>query len=404
MLQQIKQQIKRLLERSGWQLSIRRVRAIRRRVISLRADGEARGNVLLSLRLQGVLDKGQGMDHTLVWEVHQIAQTWSALGYNVDIIDWKNSSFLPNKDYKFFVDIDTNIKRLAPHLNSDCVKIIHIIFAHFLYHNTATYERHLALQQRRHVTLKPSRVNPDILAIEIADCATYVGNAFTASTFAFAKKPMYRVPLSVQATYPWPEGKDFEVCRNSYLWIGGRGLVHKGLDLVLEAFTDMPEFQLTICGDIHYEKDKDFAKFYHRELYELPNIRTVGWVDVASEAFVDLTRHCVGIVYASCSEGQSGSVLNGVHAGLIPVVTNMSGVDIRDDYGLLIEDLSVRSVQEAARRLSSLPATELERMARTAWEFARANHTREAFARNYREAAEQIIANHATPATTRTNQ
>lgn len=402
MLQQIKQQIKRLLERSGWQFSIRRIRAIRRRVISLRTDGEARGNVLLSLKLGGVLGKGQGIGHTLVWEIHQIAQTWSALGYNVDIIDWKNSSFLPNKDYKFFVDIDTNMNRLAPHLNSDCVKIIHIIFAHFLYNNTATYERHLALQQRRHVTLKPNRVNPDVPAIEIADYATYVGNAFTASTFAFAKKPMYRVPLSVQATYPWPEGKDFEVCRNNYLWIGGRGLVHKGLDLVLEAFTDMPEFQLTVCGNI--EQEKDFEKLYHRELYELPNIRAVGWVDVTSEAFIELTRHCVGIVYASSSEAQSGSVLNGVHAGLIPVISYMSGVDIRDEYGALIEDLSVQSVQDAVRRLSSLSTAKLEQMARTAWEFARANHTREAFARSYREAAEQIIANHVKPETIETNQ
>ena len=44
--------------------------------------------------------------------------------------------------------------------------------------------------------------------------------------------------------HPSPEGKDFEVCRPHFMWLGSRGFVHKGLDVVLEAFSEMPELAL----------------------------------------------------------------------------------------------------------------------------------------------------------------
>ena len=36
-------------------------------------------------------------------------------------------------------------------------------------------------------------------------------------------------------------------------------MVHKGLDLVLEAFVAMPEYHLTVCGKVSSEKDFEDA-------------------------------------------------------------------------------------------------------------------------------------------------
>ena len=60
-------------------------------------------------------------------------------------------------------------------------------------------------------------------------------------------------------------------------------MVHKGLDLVLEAFAATPELQLTVCGPV--DRERNFNDFYRRELYRTPNIRTVGWIDVAGREF-----------------------------------------------------------------------------------------------------------------------
>ena len=78
-----------------------------------------------------------------------------------------------------------------------------------------------------------------------------------------------------QLFYPWPEAKDFEACRTRFLWLGSRGMVFKGLDLVLDAFVQMPEYHLTVCGPV--AKEKDFEQVYYQELYHTSNIHTYGW-------------------------------------------------------------------------------------------------------------------------------
>jgi glycosyltransferase involved in cell wall biosynthesis len=283
------------------------------------------------------------------------------------------------------------MERLAPLLPKECLKILHIDTAHILFHNAAESERLLALQRRRGVTLRNRRFEPPSLAIEHADCATLYGNQFTQDTFAYARKRMYRVPYSIPFLYPWPEGKDFDVCRKRFMWLGNAGLVHKGLDLVLEAFAGMPEFHLTVCGPVSHEDD--FERAYSRELYSLPNIKTAGWVDITSPQFVGIMETCVGLVYPSCSEGCSGSALAAIAGGLIPILSYESSLDVHD-FGTILPSSSVKDIRKAVTALASLPAAELQIMARKGWEYARKNHSRDCFAREWRRALGAIFEEH----------
>jgi glycosyltransferase involved in cell wall biosynthesis len=374
--------------------SFRRVSAIQRetQVVSLRPDILPRGNVLLSYILNPfLLRPGQAVanTHSNHWESLLMAKTFLDMGYAVDVISHQNRSFVPEKAYSFVIDSRWNLQRLAPLLNSDCLKVMHIDVCHILFQNAAEASRLLALQQRRGVTLRPRAFEQPNLAIEYADCATILGNEFTINTFRYANKPLYPVPIVPSACYPWPEGKDFEACRKRFLWFGSDRLVRKGLDLVLEAFAGMPDYHLTICGPIG--RDEDFERAYQKELYEKPNIETVGWVDIDGPGFKDLCRRCIGMIYASCAEGQCGGVVTCMHAGLIPVISYESGVDVHD-FGMILPDCSIQEIQNAVRRVSNFPAKQLEQMARGAWEYARANHSRENFAQKYRKVVEQILA------------
>jgi glycosyltransferase involved in cell wall biosynthesis len=246
----------------------------------------------------------------------------------------------------------------------------------------------LAIQHKKGVTLSPVKIVQPNWAIEHADCATILGNEFTISTYSYANKPMYRIPISAPVVYPWPEEKDFEDCRKRFIWFGGSDLAHKGLDLVLDAFAEMPEYDLAVCGPIQGEKE--FERAYYQELYHTPNIHTIGWVDVSSPDFMKIMHNCIGLVYPSCSEGQCGSVITCLHAGLVPIVSYESGVDVHD-FGVVLRDCSIEEIRNAIRRISDLPAQELRQMARKAWEFARANHTRETFANEYRKAISAIL-------------
>jgi glycosyltransferase involved in cell wall biosynthesis len=388
----MRQSLKEIIEEFTMKLGIEITR-VDRRFVSLKPVGECRGNVLLSYIIDPFLLKsGESMPHhhTFYWESWQMGRTFLTLGYSVDVISWANKTFIPQKDYALFIDLRRNLERIGPQLNKDCIKIMHIDIAHTLFNSYAELRRLLALQQRRGITLQPRRLERPNLAIEHADCATVLGNEFTISTFKYANKPLYPVPLASAVTYPWSEGKDFKACRKHFLWFGSFGLVHKGLDLVLEAFAELPEYQLTVCGPI--SKEEDFVKVYYKELYETPNIHTIGWVDNQSSEFEAIRKNCVGIIYASCGEGQSGSVVTCLHAGLIPIISYECGVNVHD-FGVILKDCSSEEIKRSVQMVSNLSAEELERMARNAWEYARANHTREKFVKAYQEVIEKITNN-----------
>ena len=157
---------------------------------------------------------------------------------------------------------------------------MHATGKHWRFQNRAEHLRLSALEARRGVRLQPRRIAPPGHGVELADCLTVLGDRMTIDTFAYSGKPCFRIPLSTTAEFPWNAAKDFATCRRRFVWFGSSGMVHKGLDLVLEAFAATPELQLTVCGPVDCERD--FNDFYRRELYRTPNIRTVGWIDVAA--------------------------------------------------------------------------------------------------------------------------
>jgi glycosyltransferase involved in cell wall biosynthesis len=379
------------LRKCGLEINRYRAKDLRGRLVSLAPASSPKGNVLLSYRLQQfLLKKGQAppKDHVTAWESRQIADIFLDMGYSVDVIYYEDSEFLPTKPYAFVVDVLSNIERLAPRLNSDCVKIFHVLWAHWLFNNAAEYRRLSDLRQRRGFVLKPRRQLQPNTAIDVADYATVIGNHFTLGTYKHAGKPLFPIPNSVLALYPWPEQKNFETSRKRFLWLGGAGAVHKGLDLVLEAFAAMPDCHLTVCGNIGAEED--FRQAFCRELYRTPNIQAVDFLDVASPEFTEIARNTCGLVYPSCSEGQAASVLTCMHSGVIPIVSRESGVDV-GGFGINLEKCSIEEIKTSVQTLSALPASELHQRARAAWEYARASHTREKFTEAYKNSLSEIM-------------
>lgn len=389
----IKRLLKKGLEKLGLEIKILKINNTNAytRVISLTPESMPRGNVLLAYIIDPFLLKAGELisnAHSHYWESWQMARTFLDMGYCVDIISYQNREFIPVKHYSIFVAARTSFDRLSALLNEDCLKIVHQDTAHWIFNNHAAYKRLLDVQRRRHVTLGGIRGVKANWAMENAHCATILGNRFTIDTYRYAGKQLYRVPISSPLVYPWAEGKDFDSCRKNFLWFGSDGFVHKGLDLVLEAFVRMPDLHLTICGPI--DKDKEFKAAYFTELYETPNIHTYGWIDVESDDFLRIARECVAMIYPSCSEGGGGCVITCMHAGLIPIVSYESSVDI-EDFGVLLRESTIEEIEREIMRVSQMPAAQCREMSRRAWEYARQYHTRETFASSYRKAIEIIL-------------
>ncbi|WP_319405989.1 glycosyltransferase [uncultured Desulfosarcina sp.] len=362
----------------------------RKKVISLVPKGPSRGKALVSYIIDGLLlEPGEQIPktHTNIWQSVQIAKTFVELGYEVDFIHYTNHSFVPRENYSFFVDVRHNLQRLAPLLNEDCIKIMHIDHAHILFHNAAEAGRLLALQQRRGITLRPRRFEMPNLGIEHADVATTSGNDFTINTFAYAKKKIFKLPVPCGIMHDLP-ARDYDKIRNHFLWFSSSAPVHKGLDLALDAFKDMPDCHLTVCGPV--ERDADFVNAYHEELYKTANIDAIGWVPLDSDAFKEVTASCVAVLHLSCSEGGGASVKMCLHTGLIPVVSYESSIDA-DDFGFVLRECSLSTIKNTIRHISLLPANQLEDRCRQSWEYARRHHTRENFTSTYRRVITEIM-------------
>lgn len=319
-----------------------------------------------------------------------MAQAWRDQGFRVEVCDYDDSRYVPPSDCVVAIDLHSNLERWEHELPVGCVKILHATGCHWRFQNEAEIQRLRNLQQRRGVELAPRRQVLPTCAAEVADHISLLGNNFTMDTLRPSGKPLTRIPISSAYEFESPHGRDFESAKRRFLWLGSYGMVHKGLDLVLEAFAAMPDLQLTVCG--RPEKEEDFFAEYRKELTQLPNISLRGWIALDSPEFLEIARTHAAVVYPSAAEGGGGSVIHCMHAGMLPICTDGASVDLQS-FGLLIERGDVGAVRHGVGLVSSMEASELAQRSLASWDYARTVHTRTKFSENYRLFASRITSN-----------
>lgn len=362
-----------------------------RKIFRLFPKGKRRGTVVISYLTWPFYEgfnSPRARGHTNAFEVIAMAEAYQQLGFSVDVIDYDHSSYIPPKDCVVAIDIHGQLEKWNSFLPQGCKRILHATGPHWLTYNRSEIERLAAIIQRRGVSLMPYRqVNP-ARSIEYADNVTVLGNEYTINSFAFAKKPITRIPISSAYEFALPKGRNIEIARKKFLWVGSFGMVQKGLDLVLEAFAQLPELSLTVCG--RPEKESDFYTAYQKELLHTPNIHLHGWIDMASPDFQTIAQTHAAIVYPGAAEGGAGSVIHCMHAGMVPLCTREASVDL-NDFGVLIKQGNVSAVKEAVLKFVALPSHEVQQRAEASYEHVRKYHTREYFKKNYQAFACRII-------------
>jgi len=326
--------------------------------------------------------------HTNPLECMIIVDLLLKKGFDVDVIDWTNKDFIPKKRYEIIIDVNNNLKRFSVGLNKKSTKIFYITGAHWKYQNDAENKRLNDFYKRNGVYMEARRqLNPSE-NIENTDYATSLGNNFAKDTYLFKKNEIVSVPLFSRVTFESPKDKEFKNIAKNFIWIGGGGAIHKGLDLVIEAFRELPDFNLTILGPVNSEKD--FEKYYKKDLYESENITFYGRIDLKTQKFKDIVKKSIGLIYPSCSEGQAGSVISGIHAGLIPIASYESGVDV-GPFGIVLETQTIEEIKQSLINISKESEESLQHRAVAAWEYANKFHTVEKFTKKYDDFLNSVI-------------
>jgi glycosyltransferase involved in cell wall biosynthesis len=328
------------------------------------------------------------------WESGELVRQFIERGYIVDCLFDRNGGVIDDvSEYDVIVDEWINLPRWAA-ANTRAKTLHYATGCHWLFHNEAELARNSWLFARRQVVAPTRRQVPPILGPGTADLISTFGSQANIKTFGAYGPKVRRLKISSVVSPGEPRPKAWGRARRRFLWFGGSGWVHKGLDLVVEAFLQEPHLELVICGGSLAEEDV-FWRTYGREIEQAGNISYRGFLDPEGQEFESIVDSVCAVVYPSAAEGCSGAIVQCLHFGLIPIVTEITGLDVHTDWPALEGDSDGALIQDVRRRCSQmadLPEARLGELQRYFWSYARRNHTRDAYRQSLALVLDELLA------------
>ncbi|MGA7103930.1 MAG: glycosyltransferase [Candidatus Deferrimicrobiaceae bacterium] len=308
--------------------------------------------------------RGASVLHTNSLEVLEIARVFDELGYQVDAVEYDWDGRIDFRRYSVILGFGDPLIRSFYDRIRPIITIYYGTGMHVQHQNAATLERVQDVFNRKGIWLLDSaRVVEKTYSVQttLVHAMIVLGNDTVLESYRkhyagkiYTVSPSYYKVIEVNEVL---DNKDFATARRHFCWFGGPGMIHKGLDLLLETFKNLPGYNLHVCGPV--EKEPRFQECFRQGLYHTENIHTHGFVRLDSPLFREILAMCAFIVFPSCSEGAPSSVINVMgNGGLIPVVTRETGVET-GDFGVLIADTTLSAVRQAVLEAGSLEKEEV---------------------------------------------
>lgn len=353
-------------------------------------DAPPRRRALLSYLMHPLLPPARLRPRTLFSPfgiAQEIPRALNEMGYSVDIVNFDNTRWAPRPNYDLFIGHGAvNFERLAQALPRETTKIYFSTGLHWAESNRRQAARLHDLAMRTGCVLAPEReiVIDEHRAYSIADAIIYLGNARAGQTYAAF--PSYRGINN--ASYPdaWKaQSKDYTAGRNHFLFYEGPGNVHKGLDRVIEAFSELP-LELHVCQRIQPE----FERAYRPLLASAPNIHLHGFIRQRSACFYELASRCNWVLSATCAEGQPGSIVEMMAHGLIPILPDTANIDL-GPWGIPLPGCSSEQIAQTCRAASELSPAVCENMSRQVIAETQRHYSVEYFRASFTQAVRAIL-------------
>jgi glycosyltransferase involved in cell wall biosynthesis len=347
-------------------------------------------HALLSYLAQPVISEMQG-EYINRFSNHGLAVSWahtlSKLGYLVDIVDWDDTDFRPTKSYDLVVVHGAkNFTNIYKKLTNKPPLIHFLTGTYWRFNNTEEDKRIKEFKRRngasvsrdRYITHSEDEVN------EAADGIVILGNESVKKTYSDYPH-VYNLNIGVYPDNHFNDyKKDYKAARNNFLFYSGAGNIHKGLDLLIEAFENT-DLDLFIVSNLD-EKVIDVYK----NVLEKSNFHVIGPVNMRTKEFYDIVESCGFVILPSCSEGQSGGVVEAMQEGLVPIVPKISGLDV-EGYGIELQKSTIAEIERVCIRSSKMSAGNLEAMSKRVRKVAQKNHSPKQFSENLEKVIRNIL-------------
>lgn len=286
---------------------------------------------LLSYSVYPFLKKHKSIIHPNFFESYTLNKILDELGYQVDVY---NNIYKGNIDYdKYDLIIGEGLPISNYFLGNGDKSIKTIYYAtgsHPTFNNTESMKAICNFYRKKNQWLRNSSRLVDekwSVGASLSDDLIIIGNEITKESFE-----KYNTGNSLYTINPpfYKKINELDLSkkkRNKFLWFGSYGLIHKGLDVVIESFLERPDLELNICG--YLDGESEFIDCYRNELNKASNIKLHGFVNIEGEKFKSIVEECSFVILTSVAEGLATAVVTAMgNGGLIPIVTKETGIDV----------------------------------------------------------------------------
>ncbi len=295
---------------------------------------------------------------TTQFEVSEAARILNKLGYLVTIVDRGYKCTLIH-DYDLFYGLAIGgsgqyFKFYYEQMSSKCIKIA-LSTGPNVEVSSKKFQDRINYFKQRHgtVPMSTSRVASESFnkLIENCDALFYHGNDIVRQGYESIKLPKYKLPTPIKDSIPAVFNilGNKHLHKNNFLFYSGSGMISKGLDIIIDAFLELEDYNLYIAT-LYYESE--FFDFYKEKMKNADNIKYLSNMESDSIDMMRICNNCAFVISASCIDGDPAAIMECLRYGLVPVVTRETDIDFKD--AIFFEDFSISNVKKGIKKAINL--------------------------------------------------
>jgi len=330
--------------------------------------------------------------HTNNLEIISIVDSLSDFGFCVDVAFYDSRRRLHYSKYDLIIGFGDSYTRSLGKCKKGSIKIYLSTGSYFLEANKNEIERWRQVYRNKPLFISNDRIeltsNPlnTFRSIFFSDAIFCDGGQWAMETFSFVNRPVFYLGAIAFQRFSFQDfHRNLSESKKNFICMVGKGFVHKGVDLILEAFAHLEDLNLFIIGS----PEKGFLEAFENE-FSLKNVHFLGFLDPNSNSFFEICQKCSFSINASCSEGCSTSVLTTMGAGIVPILSEREGVEA-DDFGILLDNISADEIEKKVLWSSSLKDEDVFERSKKAWLKVSSSYRKENYAENFRKAISNLL-------------
>ncbi|MGY4383517.1 glycosyltransferase involved in cell wall biosynthesis [Pedobacter sp. UYP24] len=278
---------------------------------------------------------------------HIVAEVFSELGYDVDVVDYQANTSVAYDSYAIIFGMGINYEKSFYSRDRAIPRIHFITGTHEHFHSAWALKSVRDFFKLTGVWLpRESKgiTTSNYYACFDSDFSIILAGGLVYEDFKsrYVNK-LYSLNNNILGAFSNFKPKQIEDRNKNFLYLSGTGQVQKGLFLVLETARIRKDVNFYI---VVFHVDALIEEYYHEFLTSAPNVFLSLNLRMDSIEIKTIVENCTYSIAPSYVDGFPGGTIEPMSAGLVPIVSRNCGFP-SEDFIIEISDLTVEGVGKA---------------------------------------------------------